>query len=109
ATAGSKRLASTHETHDLGGRAGTFFATLVQVFPPSLVSWRLPSSVPTQITFPFLGDSLIEKMLVCISADELSTVMPPDSSCFCFSGSLVVRSGEMRSQVSPRFFERKRN
>ena len=40
----------------------------------------LPSSVPTQIRFGFFGDSQIEKIVVCISADELSTVMPPD--CF---------------------------
>jgi hypothetical protein len=32
--------------------------------------------------------------------------MPPDSSCFCFSGSFVDRSGEMRSQLSPRSRER---
>ena len=41
--------------------------------------------------------------------DELSTDRPPDSCCFCFFGSLVVRSGEMRSQESPRSRERKRN
>src|SRR6266566_3597138 len=45
-------------------------------------------------------------MVVCSSAEELSTVTPPDSSCFCFSLSLVVRSGEMRSQVLPRSRER---
>ena len=48
-------------------------------------------------------------MVVCISADELSTVTPPDCSCFCFSGSLVVRSGEIRSQLCPLSPERKRN
>ena len=48
-------------------------------------------------------------MVVCISADELSTVTPPDCSCFCFSGSFVDRSGEMRSHESPRSRERKRN
>jgi hypothetical protein len=48
-----------------------------------------------------LGDSLMEYSVVCISAAELSTVMPPDSSCFCFCGSFVVRSGEILSQVCP--------
>jgi len=33
----------------------------------------------------------------------------PDSSCFCFSGSLVVRSGEIRSQVCPWSRDRNRN
>jgi hypothetical protein len=50
---------------------------------------HVPVVVPTQITFASRGDSEIEKIVVCISAAELSTVMPPDSSCFCFSGSFV--------------------
>ncbi len=82
---------------------------MVHVLPASRVSCKLPSSVPTQMVFAFFGDSLIEKIVVCISADELSTVTPPDCSCFCFSGSFVVRSGEMRSQVSPRSLDRNKN
>ena len=40
----------------------------------------------------------IAKIVQWFSAVELSRVSPPDSSCFCFAGSLVVRSGEIRSQ-----------
>src|SRR5205085_5660094 len=47
-------------------------------------------------------------MVVCVSASELSTVTPPDSSCFCFSGSFVVRSGEMRSHDWPPLGDRYR-
>src|SRR5690349_20443070 len=100
---------STDVTHAFLGRPAMWATTLVQVFPPSLESWRLPSSVPTQMTLPFFGDSAMEKIVVCISADELSTVTPPDCSCFCFSGSLVVRSGEIRSQVWPKSRERNKN
>jgi hypothetical protein len=46
---------------------------------------------------------------VCISAAELSTVIPPDCSCFCFSGSFVVRSGEIRFHDCPPSFVTKRN
>ena len=86
-----------------------FAATLVQVLPPSRVTCTLPSSVPTQITSRFFGDSAIAKIVQWFSAVELSRVSPPDSSCFCLAGSLVVRSGEMRSQESPRSRERNRN
>ena len=57
--------------------------------------------MPAQTTIESFGDSPIAKIVVCISADELSTVTPPDCSCFCLSGSFVVRSGEMRSHVCP--------
>src|SRR3954471_19404407 len=86
-----------------------FGATFVQLLPPSRVTCRLPSSVPAQITWPFFGDSLTEKIVVWFSAEELSTERPPDCCCFCFFGSLVVRSGEIFSQESPRSRERKRN
>src|SRR3954464_4355909 len=109
AVAGSCRLASIQLTQDALGNPVTLPTTLFQVLPASRVSCTLPSSVPTQIVFGSLGDSAIEKMVVCISADELSTVTPPDCSCFCLSGSLVVRSGEMRSQLSPRSRDRNRN
>src|SRR5436190_17121480 len=105
----SKWPASTEETHAFLGKSLILPITFLQVLPPSRVNCKLPSSVPTQIKFESFGDSQMEKIVVCISADELSTVIPPDSSCFCFSGSLVVRSGEMRCQLSPRSRERKRN
>src|SRR6059036_3272674 len=91
------------------GRPLMLAVRFFQFLPPSRVTCTLPSSVPTQIRFGFFGDSQIEKIVVCISAEELSTVIPPDCSCFCFSGSFVVRSGEMRSQVSPRLRDRNRN
>src|SRR6266705_2033245 len=93
--------ASIEVTHAFLGRPLILLTTFFQVLPPSRVTCMLPSSVPTQIRFGFFGDSQIEKIVVCISAEELSTVMPPDSSCFCFSGSLVVRSGEILSQLCP--------
>ena len=40
---------------------------------------------------------------------ELSTVIPPDCSCRWRIGSLVDRSGEMRSQVTPWSRLRNRN
>jgi hypothetical protein len=101
--------ASTQETQLAGGRPGTFFTTFVQFAPPSLVSCTLPSSVPTQIVFASRGLSEIEKIVVCISAAELSTVIPPDCSCFCFSGSFVVRSGEIRCHDCPPSLVAKRN
>src|SRR6185503_12687788 len=105
----SKCPASIDETQAFLGKPLMFAVRFFQVFPPSRVNCTFPSSVPTQIKFESLGDSQIEKIVVCISADELSTVIPPDCSCFCFSASLVVRSDEMRSHVWPRSRERKRN
>src|SRR5436305_8809983 len=105
----SKRPASTHDTQVPLGRPGALGATFVQLLPPSRVTWRLPSSVPAQITCGFFGDSPIVKIVVWFSADELSTVSPPDFICCCFFGSLVERSGEIFSQESPRSRERKRN
>src|SRR6266699_3619456 len=83
--------------------------TFFQVLPPSRVSCTLPSSVPTQIKFGFFGESEIAKIVVCISAEELSTVTPPDCSCFCFSGSLVVRSPDILFHVCPWSFDWNRN
>src|SRR5664279_2729983 len=89
-------------THVWTGSPGTFFITLVQIFPPSFVTCRFPSSVPAQINFLFRGDSQIEKIVQWFSAAELSIDKPPDSSCFSLSGSFVVRSLEILTQVSPR-------
>src|ERR1019366_9677838 len=99
---------STLETHGLFGSPVMFPTTFVHFFPPSRVTWRLPSSVPTQTTIESFGDSPIAKIVVCISALELSTVTPPDCSCFCFSESFVLRSGEMRSHDWPWLRDRKR-
>ena len=105
----AKRPATTDDTQAFFGRPGTVPATFVQVFPPSRVTCTLPSSVPTQMTSWLFGDSEIAKIVQWFSAVELSMVSPPESICFCFAGSFVVRSGEIRSQLSPRSFERKRN
>src|SRR6266508_4760684 len=105
----SYRLASTQETIGAGPSAGTLATTFVQLLPPSRVTCTLPSSVPAQMTCALRGDSLIAYTVVFISAAELSTVTPPDSSCFCFSGSLVERSGEMRSHDCPLSRDRYRN
>ena len=48
-------------------------------------------------------------MVVWFSAAVTSIVSPPDSSCFCFSGSFVVRSGLMIVQLSPRSADLWRN
>src|SRR3954453_23601535 len=109
AVASSQCPGSTLETQAFFGRPAMLATTFVHDLPPSRVACTLPSSVPTQITLLFFGDSAMAKIVVCISAEELSTVTPPDCSCFCFSGSFVVRSGEMRSHVWPWSFERNRN
>src|SRR5262249_28800675 len=55
----SYRLASTHDTIGALPSPGTFLTTLDQFPPPSRVTCTLPSSVPTQTTCAFFGDSLI--------------------------------------------------
>src|SRR5437870_737894 len=96
------------DTHGFGATPRTFAMVLVQDVPPFFVTCTLPSSVPAQITSGFFGDSAMATIVVCISADELSTVTPPYSSCLCLLGSLVLRSGEMRSHVWPKLRDRKR-
>ena len=91
------------------GTPGRFAATLVQRAPSSVVTCRLPSSVPAQTTRRSRGDSAIVKIVQWFSAVVLSTVRPPDSSWRCSAGSSVVRSPEIRFQVSPRSVERCRN
>ena len=56
----AKRPASTQETQGAFPTPVTLAVTLVHVLPPSRVICTLPSSVPTQITWPFSGDSEIE-------------------------------------------------
>src|ERR1051326_704612 len=56
-------LASTLLTQVQAGRPGTFFTTLLHVFPPSIVSCKFPSSVPTHIMFSSFGDSQMVKMV----------------------------------------------
>ena len=46
------------------GTPFTFATVFVQVLPPSRVTCTLPSSVPTQITFGFFGDSEMVMIVV---------------------------------------------
>src|SRR5438477_11366907 len=80
-----KRPASIEVTHVFLGRPLILLTTFFQVLPPSRVTCTLPSSVPPQIRFGFYGDSQLEKIVVCIPAEDLSTGSPPDCSCSCSS------------------------
>src|SRR3954447_19072330 len=86
----------------LAGTPGTFFSTLVQVWPPSRVTCRRPSSVPTQSTPFCAGLGAIWRVVVKFSAALTSRVRPPLLCCCCHSGLLVVRSGLMVVQLAPR-------
>ena len=104
---GTARDAWTLPTHECDGAPSMFGATFVQVRPPSRVSWTLPSSVPTQITSGSSALSEIDRIVLWYSARVLSGVIgPPESRCF--SGSSVVRSGLIMSQLSPPSRVRKR-
>src|SRR5262245_23203960 len=82
------------------GRPGKCPATLVHVFPPSRVTCASPSSVPTQITLSSDGATLMVRMVLYVSAPEMSLVIGPPL-VRCFDLSLRVRSGEMTSQCAP--------
>src|SRR4051812_34933092 len=92
---------STPDTHAYFGRPAMLPTTFVHDLPPLRVTCRLPSSVPAHTVIESRGDSPIAKIVVCVSALELSTVTPPDCSCCCFVVSFVVRSGEIFSHVWP--------
>src|SRR5690349_7976315 len=83
----SKRDGSIELTQVWAGipDAATPFDTFFQVLPPSRVTCRFPSSVPTQIVFASSGLSVMVKMVQWFSADVLSALRPPLSSCFCFA------------------------
>jgi hypothetical protein len=55
----SKLDASMRRTHVFGGTPGKRPVMFSQAPPSFRVSHTLPSSVPTQITWPFFGDSLM--------------------------------------------------
>src|ERR1051325_4526409 len=100
---------ATYEIHVHGTSPGRPRVTFVHVLPPSRVTWRFPSSVPTHTTFGSRGDSPMAYTVQWFSAPELSTDRPPDLSCCSFAGSFVVRSGEIFSHVSPLSRVRYRN
>src|SRR5215831_13684503 len=85
----------TRETHPSAGPV----ETSAQCEPASRVTCTLPSSVPTQMTPACAGDSEIVVMVQ-------NWIEPRGTEIFC--GSLVVRSGDISSQWSPRSLERKR-
>ncbi len=58
--------------------------TLVQVFPPSRVTWTRPSSLPAQMTPFCFGDSAIAKTVPYTSTPVLSPVIGPPAH-FCFA------------------------
>ena len=60
------------------GRLGMFLVTLVQVFPPSRVTWTRPSFVPAQMQPFSSGDSAMAKTTQPYSTARLSRVSPPD-------------------------------
>src|SRR6185369_11357538 len=94
--------ASTVGIHAFGASPTMFFTTFVHDFPPSRVTWTLPSSVPIQITFESRGDGAIESSVVWNSAAVLSvTISPPDDRCLVLS--FVVRSGEITVHELPWF------
>src|SRR5207248_9017156 len=94
------------------GTPGTLDATFFQVFPPSRVTCRLPSSVPTHSTLAVRGDSLSVVMVgysctpSCRDNVFLSGTLPRMGSLL--RSTPVVRSPPRRVQVSPRLVDLKR-
>src|SRR6185437_3309541 len=91
-----------------------FAATLVKCSPPSMLSWRLPSSVPTQITPGRAGDSAIIVMseLVEMPSFFSSIGAVPGTPRMEKSGpkrfNCFVRSVGFTHQLSPRSVDLKK-
>src|SRR5437870_6376545 len=82
------------------GKPGMRAPPLVQVFPPSRVTWTLPSSVPTQRTLVSVGAILIVRIVLYVSAPEMSySIGPPLVTCLLLS--FFVRSGLIGVQCWP--------
>src|ERR1043166_6128957 len=60
---------ATYEIHVHGTSPGRPRVTFVHVLPPSRVTWRFPSSVPTHTTFGSRGDSPMAYTVQKISPD----------------------------------------
>src|SRR5262249_13520996 len=89
------------DTQENFGAPVMFGATFVHVLPPFCVTCTLPSSVPAQITLASRGLSAMERIVQCTLARWLSwEISPPLATCFVLS--LVLRSGLMIDQCSPR-------
>src|SRR5260370_14036719 len=82
-------------------------AALIQLFPPSRVTWKSPSSVPTQITSGSVSAIVIEMIAPYVSAPERSYSMGPPLT-FCLLLSFRVRSGLIVSQCAPPSRDRNR-
>src|SRR5579862_8379480 len=72
--------------------------TLVHLAPPSIVTWRLPSSVPAQMTLRSFGESARAVIVPCGPAVTPLAYLP------AFAGTSQrcrARSGLMRFQLCP--------
>src|SRR5262249_34283448 len=73
--------------------------TFVHFAPPSTVTWMLPSSVPAQSTFAFLGDG---ENAVMVPSGAAVTVTPYLPALTGTAHVCRARSGLMRVHVWPR-------
>src|SRR6185436_10269632 len=91
------------------GNPGTLSTTFFQVLPPSRVTCRLPSLVPTQMIPGTAGDSPIVTMLLNDAApscfDAIGAVPETPRIGRSFRPMFFVRSGDA-IQVSPRSYDR---
>src|SRR5688500_5646009 len=109
----SNRDGSTLLTQRFGGTPGKRPVRSSHVAPSYFVTQTLPSSVPAYRIPGRTGDSLIETIVLCVSAPVASLVMPPvRSRAGVPSGlrpvlmrmrfaSCVDRSGEIGRRLSP--------
>jgi len=90
------------------GRPGRFALTLVNVAMLSRVTWTLPSSVPAQMMFGLIGDSLtVMTVLYCVRPsffDSIVTFPGWPMRLAVFRSYCLVRSG-LAIQVSPRSYD----
>src|SRR5262245_3096375 len=84
--------------HDHSGRSGG--VTLSQCCPASSVTWTSPSSLAAHKSPTCTGDSVSADSVQYVSAPVMSFVIaPPDPTSL--SGSFLVRSGLIGSQLAP--------
>src|ERR1043166_8547172 len=95
----SYRGGSTWRTDPHVGMPGIPAVTLLQLLPPSRVTWTRPSFVPTQISPACRRDSAIAYTTSPYSTPMLSGGSPPEICCLDLS--LRVRSGLMTRQLRP--------
>src|SRR5579885_2030976 len=100
AVAESNADASICDTRPKSGMS--FGVTFAQCAPPSFVTLINPSSEPAQMTLVVRFDGAIENTTAYTSGPFMSRVIGPPDGPMVF-GSWRVRSGLMRSQLSPPF------